>query len=57
MLHFKKINHIVLFGYGNFHTNNVEGLWPQIKRLTNNFSGISFDSIKKLYQTDKEKTI
>ena len=53
----KRVNHSVWFGYGNFHTNNVEGLWSQIKRITNNFSGISISSIGKLYQTDKEKKL
>ena len=51
----KRVNLCVWFGYENFHTNNVEGLWSQLKRITNNFSGISINSIGKLYQTDKEK--
>ena len=51
----KSVNHSVWFGYGNFHTNNVEGLWSQIKRLSNSFSGISTGSIEKLYHTDIEK--
>ncbi len=33
----------------------MEGLWSQIKRLSNNFSGISIGSIEKLYHTDIEK--
>ena len=53
----KRVNHSVWFGYGNFHTNNVEGLWSQIKRLSNNFSGISIGSIEKLYHTYIEKKI
>ena len=53
----KRVNHSVWFGYGNFHTNNVEGLWSQIKRLSKNFSGISIGSIEKLYHTDIEKKI
>ena len=51
----KRVNHSVWFGYGNFHTNNIEGLWSQIKRLTTNFSGISIESIEKLYNTEDEK--
>ena len=51
----KRVNHSVWFGYGNFHTNNIEGLWSQIKRLTNNFSGISIESIEKLYNSEKKK--
>ena len=53
----KRVNHSVWFGYGNFHINNVEGLWSQIKRLTNNFSGISIASIEKLYPTGDEKKL
>ena len=30
----KRFNRSVWFGYGSFHTNNIEGLWSQIKRLT-----------------------
>ena len=41
----KRVNHSVWFEYGNFLTNNIEGLWPRIKRLTNNFSGIRIESI------------
>ena len=51
----KRVNHSVWLGYGNFHTNNIEGIWSQIKRLTNNFSGISIGSIEKLYHSDEEK--
>ena len=42
------VNHIVWFGQGLFHTNTVEGLWSQIKRLTKNFSGITFSMVEKL---------
>jgi hypothetical protein len=51
----KRVNHSVWFGYGNFHTNNIEGLWSQIKRLTNNFSGITIGSISEKCHNDKEK--
>ena len=53
----KRVNHCVWFGYGNFHTNNLEGLWSQIKRLTNNFSGINIGFIENLYHTEIEKKI
>lgn len=33
----------------------MERLWSQIKRLTNNLSGISNATIEKLYFTDDEK--
>ena len=41
--------------YGNLNTNNIEGLWSQIKRLTNNFSGITIGSINEICQTEIEK--
>ena len=45
----KRVNLSVWFGYGNFHTNNIEGLWSQIKRL------ITIGSINEICQTEKEK--
>ena len=39
------------------NSNNVESLWTQIKRLTNNFSEISIKIINKIYIIDKEKFI
>jgi len=50
----KRVNHSIWFVYGNFHTNNVEGLWSQIKRITNNFSGINIGLIENLYHTENE---
>ena len=41
----KRVNHSVWFRCGSFHTYNIEGLWSQIKRLTNNFSGLSMNKI------------
>ena len=43
-----KVNHSVWFGAGLFHTNNIEGLWSQIKRLCFNFTGINFTLLDKL---------
>ena len=51
----KRVNHSVWFGYGNFHTNNVEGLWSQIKRLSNNFSGLNIGKLEELYPSENEK--
>ena len=51
----KRVNHSVWFGYGTFHTNNIEGLWSQIKRLSNNYSGITIEYLEKSCQTDDEK--
>lgn len=43
-----RINHSVWFGLGNFHTNTVEGLWSQIKRICSDFSGINVTSLNYL---------
>ena len=37
----RRINHSVWFGQGSFHTNNVEGVWSKLKRLPDNFSGLT----------------
>ena len=50
----KRVNHSVWFGYGIFHTNNVESLWGQIKRYSNNFSGISIESLKNKFNNNEE---
>ena len=46
---FHRINHSVWFGRGNFHTNTVEGLWSQIKRLCSDFSGINTTTLNYLF--------
>ena len=51
----KRVNHSIWFRYGNFHTNNIEGVWSQIKRLSSNFSGISINSLQESCNTDEEK--
>ena len=51
----KRVNHSVWLGYGSFHTNNIEGLWSQIKRITNNFSGLSINKINQMFTTANEK--
>ena len=43
-----RINHSIWFGFGLMHTNSIEGLWSQLKRLNNNFSGINFEIINQL---------
>ena len=43
-----RVNHSVWFGQDLFHTNTVEGLWSQIKRLSNNFSGLTLNMIEKM---------
>ena len=40
--------HIVWFGKGLFHTNTIESLWLQIKRIANDFLGIINNLINNL---------
>lgn len=47
-----RINHTLWFGSGLFHTNTVEGLWSRIKRLCNDFSGITFNLLDKVEKRD-----
>ena len=51
----KKINHIIYFGYEILPTNTIEWLYLQIKRLNNNFLGLSASMTNKSNFTDKEK--
>ena len=46
-----RVNHSLWLGSGLFHTNTVEGLWGQIKRLCNDFSGITFNLLDKVEKT------
>ena len=48
-----RVNHSVWFGFGLFHTNTVEGLWSCLKRLSNQFSEITFDTLDKLEKGGK----
>lgn len=43
-----RVNHSVWFGHGNFHTNTIEGLWSQLKRLCSDFSGINTITLNNL---------
>ena len=51
----KRVNHSVWFGYGQFHTNTIEGLWSHIKRLTKNFSGLTINKIDNMFANDNDK--
>ena len=42
------INHSLWFAQGTFHTNTIEGVWSRLKRLTNDFCGISGHFLDKL---------
>ena len=41
-----RVNHSVWFGQGLFHANSIEG--SQIKRLSNNFSGLTINQLENL---------
>ena len=43
-----KVNHSIWFGTGLFHTNTIEGLQGQIKRLSNNFTGLNFNILENV---------
>ena len=46
-----RVNHSYWFGSGSFHTNTIEGVWSQIKRITSDFYGMN-GSIFKSYAND-----
>ena len=47
-----RVNHSVCFVQGLFHINTLEGLWPQIKRLSNIFSGLTINQIETMENKD-----
>ena len=49
----KIINHSVWFGFGLFHSNNIDSLLGQLKRYTNNFSGISIESLNNKFNNNE----
>ena len=40
------------FGAGLLHTNTIESLWHQIKMINNDFSGLSVEKIKIIFNND-----
>ena len=46
-----RVNHSYWFGRGNFHTNTIEGLWSQIKRISHDFSGINMTLLNSFEQS------
>ena len=44
------INHSLWFLQGTFHTNTIKGVWSRLKRLTNDFCGISGHFLDKLVE-------
>ena len=49
-----KVNHSVWFGTGTFHTNTIEGVWSNIKIITNNFNGINGSIYNKFKNNEIE---
>ena len=45
----KGVNHSIWFGEGSLHNNTIELLWSQIKNITQNFSGLVVDLLKKKF--------
>ena len=43
-----RVNHSIWFGRGMPHTNTFEGLWSGLRRLSKNFTGINFDTLKNI---------
>lgn len=50
----KRVNHSVWFGNGLLHTNTIESLWHSIKAITNNFSGLTVEGIKKKFNSNEK---
>ena len=48
----KRVNHSVWFWYGLFYTNIIESLWSKAKKYSSNFSGISIDNLKKIFNNN-----
>ena len=41
-------------GSGIFNTNTIEGLWSQLKRISNYFTGINFNILNKIEENDED---
>ena len=53
----KRINHSVWFGTGYLHSNTIESLWHQIKSINNNFTGLSVEKLKLMFNNDENMII
>ena len=53
----KRINHSVWFGAGYLHRNIIESLWHQIKSINNNFTGLSIEKLKIMFNNDENMII
>ena len=49
----KRVNHSIWFGAGSLDTNTIESLWSQIKNITQNFSGLVVDLLKKKFNNNE----
>lgn len=47
-----RVNHSIWWGSGLFNTNTIEGLWSQLKRISNYFSGVNFNVLNNLEEKD-----
>ena len=51
----KRVNHSVWFGIGSLHTNTIESVCHQIKSISNNFTGLSIELLKKTFNNDESE--
>jgi hypothetical protein len=49
----KRVNHSIWFGAGSLHSNTIESLCSQIKNITQNFSGLVIDLLKKKFNNNE----
>ena len=49
----KRVNHSIWFGTGSLNTNTIESLWSKIKNITQNFSGLVVDFLKKKFNNNE----
>ena len=49
---FKRVNYSIWFGEGSLYTNTIESLWSQIKNITQNFSSVVVDLLKKKFNNN-----
>ena len=53
----KRVNHRKCFGAGNLHKNTIESLLHQIKLLADDFSGLSVEKLKIMFNNDEKPII
>ena len=50
----KRVNQGVWFGIGDIHINTIESLQHQIKSITKNFTGLSIELLKKIFNNNEQ---